>query len=88
MTPDLWPRLFGPAELEYLARQSDAGLAATILFCAKEACHKAGRERVLRFLDLNITLAEASFAARRDAEEFQGRFGFDEDLVLAAAWPR
>jgi 4'-phosphopantetheinyl transferase EntD len=86
VTQDLWPRLFNSDEQEYLSQQSDADRAATILFCAKEACHKAGRERVLRFHDLQVTLADGSFTARRDAEEFLGRFATDGDLVLVAAW--
>jgi 4'-phosphopantetheinyl transferase EntD len=86
VTPDLWPRLFVPGEREYLSGQRDADRAATILFSAKEACHKAGCERALRFHDLHVALADGCFIARRGTEEFQGRFASDGDLVLAAAW--
>jgi len=86
VTRDLWPRLFHADELDYLAQRSDADCAATILFCAKEACHKAGRERILSFHDLQVRLADDAFAARRGAEEFQGRFVSDGDLMLVVAW--
>jgi 4'-phosphopantetheinyl transferase EntD len=88
VTPDLWPRLFGPAERDFLTTASDAALFATILFSAKEACHKAGRERVLRFHELQVMLAEKEFTARRGAETFHGRYAADKDLVLVAAWRR
>jgi 4'-phosphopantetheinyl transferase EntD len=86
VTRDLWPRLFNADERDWLAQRSDADRAATILFCAKEACHKAGRERVLSFHDLQVRVAEDVFAARRGAQEFQGRFVSDDDLMLAVAW--
>jgi len=86
VTRDLWPRLFDADERNYLAQRSDADRAATILFCAKEACHKAGRERVLSFHDLQVRLADDGFAARRGAEQFQGRFVSDRDLMLVVAW--
>jgi 4'-phosphopantetheinyl transferase EntD len=86
VTPDLWPRLFGPDERDYLAQQSDTGRAATILFCAKEACHKAGTERVLRFHDFHVTLADGSFSGRRQDQAFRGRFAMAGDLVLTVAW--
>lgn len=86
VTADLWPRLFGPDERDYLLQQPDPDRAATILFCAKEACHKAGGARVLRFLDFQVTLAEGSLVARRGAQDFHGRFGAEGDLVLVLAW--
>jgi 4'-phosphopantetheinyl transferase EntD len=86
VTRDLWPRLFQGDEREYLAQQPDTDRAATILFCAKEACHKAGRERILSFQDLHVRLAGDCLTARRGAEEFQGRFICDRDLMLVVAW--
>jgi len=88
VTQDLWPRLFGAGERDDLARQPDPSNLATILFSAKEACHKAGREQVLRFHDLHVTLGENNFMARRGTEEFQGRFAVQGDLVVTVAWRR
>jgi len=86
VTQDLWPRLFDNDERDDLVRQPDPSRLATILFSAKEACHKAGRERVLRFHDLHVALGENNFMARRGAEEFQGRFAIQGDLVVTVAW--
>lgn len=88
VTPDLWPRLFTADEQNYLAQQPDPGRDATIMFTVKEACHKAGGQRVLRFHDFQVTLAGDGFAADRRGEEFQGRFAMDEGLVLTLAWRR
>ena len=88
VTPDLWPRLFTPDEQDYLAQQSDPGRAATIMFTAKEACHKAGGQRVLRFQDLQVALAGDGFAVHRQDQEFQGRFAVEDGLVLTLAWRR
>lgn len=86
VTPDLWPRLFGARERDDLMGQSDPDCAATLIFSAKEACHKAGGERVLRFHDLQVTLKEGRFTARRGAHLFEGRFAVEDALVLTAAW--
>jgi 4'-phosphopantetheinyl transferase EntD len=86
VTPDLWSRLFNIGERETLARQADPARAATLIFSAKEACHKAGRERVLCFHDLQVALADDSFTARRGGENFQGRFAVEKGLVLVLAW--
>jgi 4'-phosphopantetheinyl transferase EntD len=88
VTQNLWPRLFNTGERDELARQSDPSRLATILFSAKEACHKAGRERVLRFHDLHVILGEDTFTARRGAETFQGRYAVQDDLVVTTAWRR
>ena len=88
VTQDLWPRLFDKDERDDLARQPDPSRLATILFSAKEACHKAGRERVLRFHDLRVTLGENTFTAQRGTETFEGRYGAQGDLVVTAAWRR
>jgi 4'-phosphopantetheinyl transferase EntD len=92
VTSDLWPRLFGARERDDLAGRSDPDRAATLIFSAKEACHKAGGERVLRFHDLQVTLdlqaipADGRFTARRGAQIFEGRFALEGALVLTAAW--
>jgi 4'-phosphopantetheinyl transferase EntD len=86
VTPDLWPRLFNAIERAGLEQLRDPAKAATILFSAKEACHKAGRESVLRFQDLHIVLADDHFTARRGTEAFEGRHGLKDGLVLAIAW--
>ncbi len=87
VTPDLWPRLFDAAEREGLAPLPEPMERATLLFSAKEACHKAGQERVLRFHDLHVVLGKASFTARRAAERFEGRYASAGGLVLVVAWP-
>jgi 4'-phosphopantetheinyl transferase EntD len=88
VTQDLWPRLFGTSERDDLSRQPDRSRLATILFSAKEACHKAGRARVLHFHDLHVTVCENNFTARRDAEAFEGRCAVKDGLVLTVAWRR
>ena len=85
VTRDLWPRLFDDGERDLLARQIDPSGLATILFSAKESCHKAGKERVLRFHDLRVTLDENNFTARRGTEAFQGCYAVQGDLVVTAA---
>jgi 4'-phosphopantetheinyl transferase EntD len=86
VTQNLWPRLFGAAERDELARQADPDRAATLIFSAKEACHKASGERMLRFHDLQVALGDGRFRARRGAQTFEGRFAVEEGLVLTAAW--
>jgi 4'-phosphopantetheinyl transferase EntD len=88
VTQDLWPRLFGTSERDDLSRQPDPARLATTLFSAKEACHKAGRERVLRFHDLHVTPGENHFTAQRGAEMFAGRSAVHDDLVVTIAWQR
>lgn len=88
VTPDLWPRLFDSIERELLTRHRDPGRAATILFSAKEACHKAGRERVLRFQALRVALTDDGFHASREGDEFTGRLAVEGNLVLTVAWRR
>ena len=88
VTQDLWPRLFDTGERDALAQRADASGLATILFSAKEACHKAGRERVLRFHDLHVTLGENRFTAQRGSEAFEGRYTVNDGLVVTVAWRR
>jgi len=88
VTRELWPRLFDAGEQDFLMRHPDSARAATLLFSAKEACHKAGREPVLHFHALQIRLADDSFTARRGGEEFHGRFAAGRALALVVAWRR
>lgn len=88
VTADLWPRLFTADERDYLVRQSNPAPAATILFSAKEACHKAGQQRGLHFQDLQVALGVHRFTAGRAEERFEGRYAVAGGLVLTAAWRR
>lgn len=88
VTRELWPRLFDAGEQDFLMRRPDPARAATLLFSAKEACHKAGREPVLHFHDLQVRLADEGFTARRGGDEFQGRFAAGRALVVTVAWRR
>ena len=88
VTQDLWPRLFDNDERDDLVRQPDPSRLATILFSAKEACHKAGHERVLRFHDLHVALGENRFTAQRGSEAFEGRYTVNDGLVVTVAWRR
>jgi 4'-phosphopantetheinyl transferase EntD len=88
VTRELWPRLFDAGEQDFLVGRPDPARAATLLFSAKEACHKAGREPVLHFHDLQVRLADEGFTARRGGEEFQGRFAAGRAVVLVVAWRR
>jgi 4'-phosphopantetheinyl transferase EntD len=86
---DIWPRLFGTAEREYLERldQEDRDLAATLFFCAKEACYKAwGREKTLPFREIRVSRATHGFTALWSDKTFDGRFTVQGDLLLAATW--
>jgi 4'-phosphopantetheinyl transferase EntD len=88
VTRELWPRLFDIGEQDFLMRHPDPARAATLLFSAKEACHKAGREPVLHFHALQIRLAQEGFTACRGGEEFQGRFAAGRAVALTVAWRR
>jgi len=88
VTRELWPRLFDAGEQDLLMGHPDPARAATLLFSAKEACHKAGGEPVLYFHDLQVALGESGFTARRGAEAFEGRFAAGRALVLVVAWRR
>lgn len=89
VTQDLWPRLFGAAERDDLERldEADCGLAATLFFCAKEACYKAWRlETALPFREIHVTRREGGFIATRSDRILEGRFAVQGDLLLAATW--
>ncbi len=88
VTEDLWPRLFDAGERADLAHIPDPAELATMLFSAKEACHKAGREKVLRFHDLHVVVAGERFTARCGEQQFEGRHAVADGLVLTAAWRR
>jgi 4'-phosphopantetheinyl transferase EntD len=86
VTEDLWLRLFDAGERAHLARIPDPAALATLFFSAKEACHKAGRQSVLRFHDFHVVLADKRFTARCGEQEFEGRHVLAGGLVLTAAW--
>ena len=89
VSPDIWPRLFGAAERSYLEGQGeeDRRLAATLFFCAKEACYKAwGREKILPFRDIHVNRAAGGFTATWGDKTFTGRFAVQGDLLAAATW--
>ena len=89
VTQDLWPRLFGAAERDYLETldEEDRKLAATLFFCAKEACYKAwGMETALPFREIHVTRGEGGFSATRSDDSLKGRFAVQGDLLLAATW--
>ncbi|MEO8301912.1 MAG: 4'-phosphopantetheinyl transferase superfamily protein [Rhizomicrobium sp.] len=86
---DIWPRLFGADERDYLEKleEEDQGLAATLFFCAKEACYKAWKmETALRFHEIHVTRREGGFIATRSDKILEGRFAVQGDLLLAATW--
>ena len=89
VSPDIWSRLFGTAERSYLEGldETDRRLAATLFFCAKEACYKAwGREKTLPFREIQVIRAAHGFTALWSDKSFDGRFAVQGDLLLAATW--
>ena len=87
VTPKLWPRLFNTAEQAQLAARTDADVAATLLFSAKEAAFKAWRLKgALAFRDIAIDLRDGSFTADHAGENLHGRYAVEGDLVLTLAW--
>jgi 4'-phosphopantetheinyl transferase EntD len=91
VTAHLHARLFDAAEQDWLARQDDVAIAATRLFCAKEAGIKAWRPvtgRPLSFRDIHIEVRGDGFAAtvRDEPKPAAGRFAVQDDLMLAALY--
>ncbi|HKY18610.1 MAG TPA: 4'-phosphopantetheinyl transferase superfamily protein [Rhizomicrobium sp.] len=88
VTQELWPRLFAPAERDYLmACKADKATMATLFFSAKEACYKAwGMSGGLPFRDIQITPQNAGFRAERPGAVLQGHYCVQGDLVLTAVW--
>jgi 4'-phosphopantetheinyl transferase EntD len=89
VTQNIWPRLFGTAEQDYLEKlhDEDRKLAATLLFCAKEACYKAWRSKTtLAFREIHIAPTQNGFTATRSDMALEGRLAVQDDLLLAAAW--
>lgn len=87
VSPDLWPRLFDPSEMDHLGSLDAAtqAVTATLFFCAKEACFKAWGG-TLNFQEIHITPGAGSFAAVRAGEQLQGRYAMGGDLLLTATW--
>ena len=89
VTPNLWPRLFDDVERGYLAGldEEEQARIATLLFSAKETCHKAwGIKSALVFRDIHVAPTELGFTASRSGECLVGPFAVDGDLMLTAAW--
>ncbi|HKQ45436.1 MAG TPA: 4'-phosphopantetheinyl transferase superfamily protein [Rhizomicrobium sp.] len=88
VTQELWPRLFAPAERDYLtACKADQAMMATLFFSAKEACYKAwGMSGGLPFRDIQIAPQKAGFRAERSGAVLQGHYCVQDDLMLTAVW--
>lgn len=85
VTQALWRRLFSEAEQAVLA--ADDGVAATVMFSAKESAFKAWRlSRALGFRDIAIALDEGGFTAAYAGKTLRGRHAVEDDLVLTLAW--
>ena len=89
VSPDIWPKVFGTGERDYLEKleDEDRKLAATLFFCAKEACYKAwGIKTAPPFREIAVTRTEGGFIAARADKILAGRFAVEGDLLLAAVW--
>jgi 4'-phosphopantetheinyl transferase EntD len=89
VTQSLWPRLFDADERGYLEGldEGDCKLAATLFFCAKEACYKAWAiETALSFREIHVTRTQDGFSATRSDQTLVGRFAVQDDLLVAAVW--
>lgn len=87
VTPDLWPRLFSPAEQAQIAIQSDPVLGATLFFSAKEASYKAwALKGALAFRDIEIVLDGGRFIATRAGVRLGGCYAVEKNVVLVTAW--
>ncbi len=87
VTPDLWPRLFTADEQLTLRTHPNPALAATLLFCAKEACYKAWMLKgALAFREIEVALEKGGFVAVGRGASLRGRHAADKGVVLVAAW--
>ena len=89
VTQNLWPRLFDAEECDYLIglEAEDQKRAAALFFSAKEASHKAwGIKSALVFQEIHVAPRSGGFIATRGAENLQGRYTVEGDLMLTAAW--
>jgi 4'-phosphopantetheinyl transferase EntD len=87
VTEALMPRLFGPAEQEWLMSQNaqKRGAALTIFFSAKESFYKAfGGQGRLSFRDIHVEMQGDGFTARHGSRTAQGRLTIRGDLVVTA----
>lgn len=80
----LWPTICRPEELSRLhaMAEQDALIAATALFCAKEACYKAQYPltgKLFNFDRLSVTFDGTRFAARFTAAT--GRFAKGDPII-------
>jgi 4'-phosphopantetheinyl transferase EntD len=87
VSPDIWPKLFGSGERDYLEQleDEDRKLTATLFFCAKEACYKAWGAAP-PFREIAVTRTRDGFVAARADKILAGRFAVEGDLLLAAVW--
>jgi 4'-phosphopantetheinyl transferase EntD len=89
VTQDLWPRLFGSAERDFLMTLDglQQQIFATLFFSAKEAVYKAsGIKGALAFREIHITPQDGGFTAIRSGEILRGRYAQQDDLLLTAVW--
>lgn len=104
LDPDLVASLCLPSEQDWLSRQPAPGLAAKLIFCAKEAAYKAQypvSKQIFDFQTLEITLQGQSLTARfqRPIPPFPAGFSFEgrsahveghllAGFTLTACWTR
>jgi len=87
VTEALMPRLFAPAEREWLMAQDAQArpTALTVFFSAKEAFFKAFASRManrLSFRDIHVEMRDGGFVARHEDRIAQGRVAVRGDLVV------
>ena len=87
VSPNVWPKVFGTGERDYLEMldDEDRKLAATLFFCAKEACYKAWGTAP-PFREIAVTRTQGGFVAAGADKILEGRFAVEGDLLVAAAW--
>ncbi len=95
LPPDLWDTVLLPPEADWARAQPDPGLAAKLVFSAKEAAYKAqyAESRALFGFDrLALTVTDTAFTARFTAATppfaeghiLAGRWALAEGLILTA----
>ena len=87
VTHDLWARLFSPTEQRRLESHPDPLLAATLIFCAKEAAYKAwALKGAPAFRDIEVALEGEAFVALRAGVRLGGRHAVQNGVVLVVGW--
>ncbi|MDQ2066224.1 4'-phosphopantetheinyl transferase superfamily protein [Xinfangfangia sp. CPCC 101601] len=93
---DLWPSILSESEQLWAYDQPDPGLAAKLIFCAKEAAYKAQYShsgQLFGFESLKITVTGEAFTASfneniapfRKGDAIKGRWGLASGHILTAA---